>query len=150
MVTTLAYNALGWAKDEGSTDEAEHELIQHGYFTVENLTAACKALSRSQAGAGDVDGAISRYLLLRAPEDTAEAFVNAPTLTDALEEIADPSLAKIVREAVWFCWENGRPGYTPSQERRRFIQNYVAGRIPTARARTVEASAIVVTATISR
>jgi hypothetical protein len=69
---------------------------------------------------------------LRAPEDTAEAFVNAPTLTDVLEEVADPSLAKVVREAVWFCWEQGRPGYSPTAERRRFMQNYI-GRIPTAR-----------------
>lgn len=156
MVTTLAYNALGWAEDEASTDEAEHELIQRGYFTVENLTAAFKALSRAgalqvrpdqprsltqhqlraialQAGSGDVDGAISKYLLLRAPEDAAEAFLSAPTLVDALDEIADPSLANIVREAVWYCWEQGRPNYSPSPERRKFMREYIAGRIPTAR-----------------
>src|SRR5262249_37699996 len=92
MVATLAYNALGWAEDEATTDEAEHELIRRGFWTVENLTAAFKALIRArvlqvrpdqarnlteherraialQAGSGDVDGAISKYLLLRAPED---------------------------------------------------------------------------------
>jgi hypothetical protein len=59
--------------------------------------------------------------------------MNAPTLTDALNEIADPALAKIVSEAVWYCWEQGRPGYSPTQPRRRFMQEYIAGRILTAR-----------------
>jgi len=140
----------------GSTDDAERELILRGYWTVDNLTAAFKALNRAaalqvrpdqprhltehqlraialQAGSGDVDGAISKYLLLRAPEEAAEAFLNATTINHALNEIADPSLANIVREAVWFCWEQGRPGYSPTPERRRFMQDYIAGRIPTAR-----------------
>ena len=156
MVTTLAYNAFGWAEDEADNDEAEHELIQRGYFTVSNLTAAFKALHRVgalqvrpdqprsltqhqlraialQAGSGDVDGAISKYLLLRSPEDAADAFLNAPTLSEALDEIADPSLANIVREAVWYCWEQGRPNYSPLPERRKFMRDYIAGRIPTAR-----------------
>jgi hypothetical protein len=54
-------------------------------------------------------------------------------MQDVLEEIADPEFSSVVREAVWFCWENGRPNYSPSRERRLFMQNYVAGRIPTAR-----------------
>jgi len=57
---------------------------------------------------GDADGAISKYLLLRAPEEAAAAFLNVPTINEALHEIADPALANIVREAVWFCWEQGR------------------------------------------
>jgi hypothetical protein len=156
IAQTLAFNALGWAEDEADAEEAEDELIQRGLWTVENLTAAFKALSRSgslqvrrdqprnlseherraialQAGSGDVDGAISRYLLLRAPQETAEAFMDAPTASDALEEIANPALAKIVDEAVWFCFEQGRPGYSPTPARRRFMRTYVAGRIPTAR-----------------
>jgi hypothetical protein len=35
--------------------------------------------------------------------------------------VADPELARIVREAVWFCRENGRPNYSPTPERRRFM-----------------------------
>ena len=57
----------------------------------------------------------------------------AATAADALDEVANPDLARIVKEAVWFAWENGRPGYSPNLERRRFMQEYVAGRIPTAR-----------------
>jgi hypothetical protein len=86
-----------------------------------------------QASSGDIEGAITRYLLRRAPEEKAEAFMDAPTATDALDEVADPELARIVREAVWFCWENGRPNYSPTPERRRFMKEYIAGRIPTAR-----------------
>ena len=98
-----------------------------------NLTEHERRAIALQAGSGDVDGAISKYLLLRAPEDASEAFLNAPTISDALTEIADPSLANIVREAFWFCWEQGRPGYSPTQGRRRFMHDYIAGRIPTAR-----------------
>lgn len=156
IVFTMAYNALGWAEDEADVEEAQEELIRLGFWTFENLTVAFKALSRAgvlmvrpdqprhltdhelraiglQAGSGDVDGAISKYLLLRSPEEAADAMLNAPTLADALDEIADPSLAKIVEEAVWFCWQQGRPGYSPTPERRRFMQTYVAARIPTAR-----------------
>jgi hypothetical protein len=156
IVQTLAFNALKWAEDEANIDEAERELILRGFWTVENLTAAFKALSRAgalevrpdqprrltehqlrtialQAGSGDVDGAISKYLLLRAPENAAEAFLAAPTLADALDEIADPALARVVDEAVWFCWQQGRPNYSPSPKRRQFMQDYIAGRIPTAR-----------------
>jgi hypothetical protein len=123
---------------------------------VENLTSAFKALSQEgvleakpgqprtltqrerraialQASSGDIEGAIARYLLLRAPEERADAFMDAPTAIDALDEVADPDLARVVREAVWFCWENGRPNYSPSPNRRKFMQEYIAGRIPTAR-----------------
>jgi len=84
MLTTMARNALGWAEDEASTGDAERELILRGYWTVENLTNAFKALNRAgalqvrpdqprqltehqlraialQAGSGDVDGAISIF-----------------------------------------------------------------------------------------
>src|SRR5215469_8903124 len=49
IVRTLAFNALGWSEDEESTDEAEHELIQRGFWTDDNLTAAFKALTRAGA-----------------------------------------------------------------------------------------------------
>lgn len=156
LIKTIAFNTLGWAEDEADEDEAHEELVRRGLWTLENLNAALNALSRAgallarsdqpqnlneqqrraialQAASGDVDGAISRYLLLRAPEDSRDALLNAPTLADALDEIADPALGKIVNEAVWFCWEQGRPNYSPTAERRKFMREYSAGRIPTAR-----------------
>jgi hypothetical protein len=156
LVQTLAFNAFGWHEDEADVDEAQEELIRRGFWTTENLTAAYNALSRAgalqvrpdqprklterdlraialQAGAGDIEGAISRYLLLRAPADTKELFLSAPTMADALDEIADPAIADIVSEAVWFCWQQGRAEYSPSADRRSFLQSYIAGRIPTVR-----------------
>ena len=153
---TIAYNPLGWTEDESDVEEAQDELVRRGLWSLESLNAAFNALSRAgvllvrpdqprnlteqqrralalQAGSGDVDGAISRYLLMRAPEDIADVLLNAPTLSDALDEIADPALAKIVSEAVWYCWEQGRPNYSPTPDRRRFMREYIAGRIPTAR-----------------
>jgi hypothetical protein len=156
LIQTLALNALGWHEDMATTEEVQEELITRGFWTVENLTSAFRSLSRQgvlevkpgqprtltererraiamQASSGDIEGAIARYLLRRAPEEKAHAFMDAPTTIDALDEVADPELARIVREAVWFCWENGRPNYSPNRERRRFMQDYIAGRIPTAR-----------------
>lgn len=156
LTQTIAYNILGWAEDKADADDAAEELIRRGLWTIENLTSAFNARSRAgvlltrpdqpqnlneqqrraialQAASGDVDGAIARYLLLRSPEDTADALLHAPTLGDALDEIADPSLSKIVSEAVWFCREQGRPNYSPTTERRKFMREYIAGRIPTAR-----------------
>jgi hypothetical protein len=75
-------------------DEAQEELIKRGIWTLPNLTAAFKALSREgaletdpdqprplteqqrrsialQASTGDVEGAISRYLQWCLPEDAA-------------------------------------------------------------------------------
>jgi hypothetical protein len=155
LVQTLALNALGWYEDMAPTEEAQEELIKRGFWTVENLSSAFKALSRQevlevkpgqprkiterelraialQASSGGV-AAIARYLLRRAPEEKADAFMDAPTAIDALDEVADPELARIVREVVWFCWENGRPNYSPTPERRKFMHEYIAGRIPTAR-----------------
>ncbi len=87
----------------------------------------------AQAASFYTSGAISRYLLLRAPEEVRDALLNAPTLADALDEIADPALGKIVNEAVWYCWEQGRPNYSPTVERREFMRYYIAVRIPTVR-----------------
>ena len=33
---------------------------------------------------------------------------------------------------MWFCWQFGRLNYAPTKERKRFIESYIAGRIPTA------------------
>jgi hypothetical protein len=55
------------------------------------------------------------------------------SLQEALDTIAEPEYKRLVEEAVWFCWGHGRANYSPTRQRRQFIQEYVAGRIPTAR-----------------
>lgn len=125
-------------------------------FTAQNITRAYTVLTRSgelenapgtprplsdhdrraialQASSGDVEGAATRFLLKRLPEDVAEAWQYSLSPQDALDDIAKPEFAKIIEEAVFFCWENGRPNYMPTPERRQFLRDYVADRIPNAR-----------------
>ena len=125
-------------------------------FNRDNLTVAYKTLSRAgkletnpdsprplterdnraialQASAGDVEGAVGRYLQLRLPEQASEMWLYSTSLQEALDGIAAPEYKGLVEEAVWFCWSHGRANYSPTRARRQFIQEYVAGRIPTAR-----------------
>jgi hypothetical protein len=62
LVQTLALNGLGWHEDMATTEEAQEELIKRGFWTVENLTSAFKAVFREGAGsqtwtAANSDGA---------------------------------------------------------------------------------------------
>lgn len=125
-------------------------------FNRDNLATAFKALSRAgkletnpdsprplterdsraialQAASGDVEGAVGRYLQLRMPEQASEMWRYSTSLQEALDTIAAPEYKPLVEEAVWFCWSHGRANYSPTRARREFIQEYVAGRIPTAR-----------------
>jgi hypothetical protein len=150
----FAYNFLSWDPDETTTQEAQQELIRRGFWNLPNLTAAFQALSRDgalerdpadprplsehqrrsialQASTGDIDGAISRYLHQRLPEPVANHLVEAFGQEDVFDQLADPQWKKIVEEAVWYCWSYGRSNYSPTNERKQFMQTYIAGRIPT-------------------
>jgi hypothetical protein len=157
MVASMAQKWLGWIDaDEIEPDEAYAELARRGYFTSDNLTLTFKALSRAgalevnpdalrpltehdkraialQAASGDIEGAVTRYLQLRLPQLVSELWMYSTSHQDALDSIADPAYEGILREAVWFCWENGRANYAPTAERRNFMRQYIANRIPTAR-----------------
>ncbi len=157
MVRQMATNYLGWAdRDEIDVDDGYAQLVRHGHVTADNLTATYKVLMRGgtlevspdaprplverdkraialQAAAGDVEGAVTRYLQLRLPLQVAEMWAYSTSMQDALDGIADPAYKHLLWEAVWFAWENGRPNYSPSPERRRFMREYIANRIPTAR-----------------
>jgi hypothetical protein len=157
MASDMARKWLGWLDIyEIDPDEAYGELARRGHWTADNLTATYKSLMKAgvlevdpesarplierdkraialQAAAGDVEGAVTRYLQLRLPEQISEMWRYSLSPQDALDGIADPAFKQIVTEAVWYCWEHGRPNYSPSSERRKFMQSYVAGRIATAR-----------------
>jgi hypothetical protein len=130
----------------------EHDLA----FNRQNLAVAYKALSRTgklqvdpdtprplterdsraialQAASGDVEGAVGRYLQLRLPQQASEMWMYSTSLQEALDTVAAPEYKRLLEEAVWFCWGHGRANYSPTRTRRAFIQEYVAGRIPTAR-----------------
>jgi hypothetical protein len=125
-------------------------------FNRHNLATAFKALSRAgkfevdpaaprpltdhnrraialQASAGDVEGAVARYLQQRMPEQASDMWMYSTSLQESLDVAAAPEFQHLIEEAVWFCWGHGRPNYSPTRARRQFLQEYVAGRIPTAR-----------------
>ena len=156
LVECLAYNFLGWEPDEiDDRNEAQEELIKRGYFTLSNLTAAFRSLSLAGSletdpdqprnlteherraiaiqASSDLEGAVIRYLQKRLPEDVVDELTQMFDTTEAFDRIADPEYKEIVEEACWFAFEHGRPGYSPTPERRRFMREYCAGRIPTVR-----------------
>jgi hypothetical protein len=144
-------------RSDDNYDKVREYIGESGLeFNRENLAVAFKALSRAgdlevdpdtprpltegdsraialQASAGDVEGAVGRYLQLRLPQQASEMWMYSTSLQEALDAIAAPQYKHLVEEAVWFCWGHGRANYSPTRARRQFIQEYVAGRIPTAR-----------------
>jgi hypothetical protein len=157
MVRRMATKYLDWPDpDQIDAYDAYDELKRRGQFTSEKITATYRTLQKAgvlevdpdsprpltenhkravalQAAAGDVEGAVTRYLQFRLPQQVSEMWIYSLTPQDALDDIADPKYKQILAEAVWFCWEHGRPNYSPTSDRRNFMQAYVAGRIPTAR-----------------
>jgi hypothetical protein len=143
-------------RDDNNYETIREYLDEHDLaFDRQNLATAYKALSRTgklqvdpdtprplierdsraialQAASGDVEGAVGRYLQLRLPEQVSEMWVYSTSLQEALDTVAAPEYKRLVEEAVWFCWGHGRANYSPTRARRQFIQDYVAGRIPTA------------------
>ncbi len=140
MVETLSFNALSAVQQNGSIEEQTQALISAGVWTVENLTAAYRALEREgllevAAGTarrlteserlkvmrlaqnGQFDAAIGEYL--KCSLDGEE-----PTL----DIITDPAYATVCNEAVLYVFEVGETSYTPTPERRNFILRYAAGR----------------------
>ena len=150
IVEQMAHSLLG--EDDLETEEAQDLLINGGYWTLENLTAAYKALDRigaleypanhsrplkeaqrlraeQLAANGDVLGGIVEYIKGRISEEAG--YEVAFTLADPLAFTTDPKMRPILEEACWFCWEAYRKDYSPSPERRRFLRDYCGGRFVT-------------------
>jgi hypothetical protein len=150
IVETLAYNCLG--EENVEAEEVEDRLISGGHWTLENLTAAFKALDRAGAleyprnhsrplkesqrlraeqlsANGDIHGGIVEYIKGRISEEAG--YEIAFTLEDPLTFTTDPKMRPVLEEAVCFCWENYRKDYSPTVDRRRFLRQYCAGRFIT-------------------
>jgi len=150
MIETLAHNFLG--EDDLEAEDAQELLISGGFFTLEHLTAAFRALDRVGAleypanhsrplkaaqrmraeqlsANGDVLGGIVEYVKGRISEEAG--YEVAFTLEDPLAFTTDPKMRPILEEACLFCWEAYRKDYSPSPDRRRFLRDYCAGRFVT-------------------
>jgi hypothetical protein len=150
MIETLAHNLLGG--DDLEAEEAQELLINGGYFTVENLTAAFRALDRvgaleyppnharplkeaqrlraAQLSANsDVLGGIVEYVKGRIGEDAA--FEVAFSFEDPLDFTTNPKNQPVLEGACYFCWEHYRKDYSPTNARCRFLRDYCAGRFVT-------------------
>lgn len=150
MIETLAHNFLG--EDNLDAEDAQELLISGGFFTVENLAAAFRALDRvgaleypsnharplkeaqrlraAQLSAnGDVLGGIVEYVKGRIGEDAA--FEVAFSLDDPLDFTTNPKDQPVLEEACYFCWEHYRKDYSPTTARRKFLREYCAGRFVT-------------------
>jgi hypothetical protein len=150
IVETLAYNLLG--ETDLEAEDAEELLIDGGHWTVENLTAAFRALDRAGAleypanharplkeaqrlraeqlaANGDVLGGIVEYVKGRISEDAG--YEVAFTLADPLAFTTDPKMRPILEEACFYCWEAYRKDFSPSPARRKFLRDYCAGRFVT-------------------
>ena len=150
VVETMAHNLLG--EDDLEAEDAQELLISGGFFTLENLNAAFRALDRvgaleypanharplketqrlraaQLAANGDVLGGIVEYIKGRISEEAG--YEVAFTLEDPLAFTSDPKMRPILEEACYFAWENYRRDFSPSHERYRFIRDYCAGRFVT-------------------
>ncbi len=150
MIETLAHNFLG--EDDLDAEDAQELLISGGFFTLENLTRAFRALDRvgaleypsnhahplketqrlraaQLAANGDVLGGIVEYVKGRISEEAG--YEVAFTLEDPLAFTSDPKMRPILEEACYFCWQNYRRDFSPTPDRFRFIHDYCAGRFVT-------------------
>jgi hypothetical protein len=150
VVENIASSLLG--EHNIDAEDAQELLISGGYWTLENLTTAYKALDRvgaleypvnhsrplreaqrlraaQLAANGDVVGGIAAYVEGRVSEGAA--FEVAFVLEDPLSFTSDPKNQPILEEACFFCWEHYRKDYSPSPARRRFLRDYCAGRFVT-------------------
>jgi len=78
----------------------------------------------------DLQGALGSYIARRLPRAVKDEWANANTYDEAARYISDPRWAGLVREALWFCWQQACPGYADTPERRAFIERHVGTRIP--------------------
>ncbi len=140
IVTTLAFNALSAAQQNGTIEEQTQDLISAGVWTVPNLETTYRALSREgllevEAGqarnlteserlhvmrlaqSGYTEKAIDEYLKYALDDDSP-----------SIEVLNDPSYRGALDTAVMFVFEVATLDYTPSEERRSFLLRYAAGR----------------------
>jgi hypothetical protein len=137
----LAKNPTYYRTDENFDRLNEYLAEKKLPFVASNLTAAFKALTKSgeletapgqirelsdtehlmlsrKITSGDLEGALWDYLKFRAGN-----FTHDITL--------DPHYRKLTESACWYLFENGTVEYIPTRETRKFMNEFIAGRLVT-------------------
>lgn len=140
IAQTLSFNALSSSQQNGTLNEIVADLIDGGHWTVANLTACYQALDREGlldvpvgsarnlsdsealrvarlAQSGRADLAIGEYLKFALGGEEPDMAV-----------VHDPHYRDVCDRAVMCVWECATADYSPTDERREFIQRYSAGR----------------------
>lgn len=140
MVTTLAFNALTTTQQSGTIKEQLDDLMAAGVWTVENLTAAYRALD--QEGLLDVAAGSARNLSERErlhvmrlaqtgnTQQAIDQFLRYSLDDDSpsIDLLSDPDYRGALDTAVMFVFETATTDYVPNEERRNFLLHFAAGR----------------------
>jgi hypothetical protein len=140
MVETLAFNALSTSEQDGDTEELIDRLALAGKWTIENLQACYLALNRE--GLLELPAGEARPLSTSEKLDVSRLAQNGrqfeaidkflqyslPDEEPGVEILTDPAYRELLDTAVLYVWELAQEDYSPTAERREFIQNFAAGR----------------------
>ncbi|GEM_PF-4841192 len=147
LLGRLGDEHLGYCLDD--PEEMMDLLLNRGAWTVENLCFAFDALSNE----GKMTPRPGDSRRLDADELRTLSAYCAGCQTDAeFERVLDNYIylatgngrgwraaaldsrySKVLEQAIFFCFENSQPDYSPTPERRRFLKKYLASRFPSIR-----------------
>jgi hypothetical protein len=138
MILCLAYNVFGVEYDDAEL--AEQKLISGGHWTLQNLNAVFAALTRegvletAPGTARNLTGSeqlsVARLAQSGQPERAIEKYLelalgDSPLDTEILN---DPDYRDLCDRAVAHVFELSTPDYSPTPSRRKFLQDFAAGR----------------------
>ncbi len=153
LVSVLAHNCLGVTEREIESaglkelKAMQHDLIERGYWTQGWLETAWDALRRH--GLAELRPGLVRELSadekltvirqaqrgvnLGDPNAVLEAvglYCSYALDLDDLDDLDldDPAYRPVVDAAVFFCWEQTEPAYSPTPERRAWLLDYFKNR----------------------
>jgi hypothetical protein len=140
MVETMSYNHLPSSQQGGDIEDQIDALVAAGAWTVAHLTGCYQALNRE--GLLQVPAGQARQLSSSEKLDVSRLAQNGrqfeaidkflqfslPDEDPGVEILRDPAYRDLLDTAVLWVWELAQEDYSPTAERREFIQNFAAGR----------------------
>jgi hypothetical protein len=140
MVGTMSYNHLPSSQQGGDIEDQIDALVAAGAWTVAHLTGCYQALNREgllqvpagtarQLSSGEILD-VSRVAQNGKQFEAIDRFLeySLPDEDPGVEILTDPAYRDLLDTAVLYVWELAQEDYSPTAERREFIQNFAAGR----------------------